>query len=362
MKTFRCSSCGGIAFFDDTVCVACGHRLAFAPERRDMVALAPASDDAWRIVGDAQGTTVRLCRNVGELACNQVLHPGAPPGLCNACLLTRTIPNLDRPGHREAWGRLERTKRRLLWTLQGLGLQWRSREEDPEHGLVFEFLSDADLPDGERASTGHTEGHIVINADEADDAVLARQRQDLREPYRTLIGHLRHEAGHYYWNVLIRDRGREEAFRTLFGDEGVDYAESLRNYYGRERPADWREHYISEYATMHPWEDWAESFAHYLHMVDGVETGLDLAVALAPRNEVLPALDLGGGGDVTALAFDELLRSWGGLSIALNQFNRGMGVHDAYPFAPSVAALEKIRFVDQEVRAARSAGKGGGRA
>ena len=108
------------------------------------------------------------------------------------------------------------------------------------------------------------------------------QRQDLREPYRTLIGHLRHEAGHYYWNLLIRDRGREEAFRTLFGDEGVDYAESLRNYYAPRAADDWREHYISEYATMHPWEDWAESFAHYLHMVDGVETGLDLARGARP--------------------------------------------------------------------------------
>jgi hypothetical protein len=354
MKTFRCTNCQGIAFFDDTICTACGHRLAYSPERRTVVALEPAVDDQWRIVGDRDGTTVHLCRNVGEQACNQVLRPGQPLGLCDACLLTRTIPNLDHPGHREAWGRLERAKRRLLWTLQGLGLAWKSRAEDPQHGLMFDFLSEMDMPDGQRVSTGHTEGHIVVDAEEADDSVLAKNRKDLHESYRTVLGHFRHEAGHYYWNVLIRDRGREQGFRTLFGDERTDYEESLRNYYGGQRSSDWYTNHITQYASMHPWEDWAESFAHYLHMVDGVETAIDLAVALAPRNEVLPAIDFGGATDAVEMPFDDLLRHWGALSIALNQFNRGMGLQDAYPFAPSVKAIEKIRFVDKEVRAARA--------
>jgi hypothetical protein len=359
MKTFLCSNCQGVAFFDDTLCTNCSHRLAYSPERRDMVALEPTLDDQWRIVGDAAGTTVHLCRNVGEHVCNQVLRPGEPAGLCDACLLTRTIPNLDRPGHRDAWGRLERAKRRLLWTLQGLGLAWKSRDEDPQHGLMFEFLSDTDMPDGQRPRTGHTEGHIVVDAAEADDSILQERRRDLHEPYRTVLGHFRHEIGHYYWDVLIRDRQREEAFRTLFGDERVDYEQALAKYYAGHRPGNWSDDYISEYASMHPWEDWAESFAHCLHMVDGIETAGDLALTLAPRNAVLPSVDLAGVGDATRIPFDDLVRHWSALSIALNQFNRGMGVHDAYPFAPSPKAIEKMRFVDREIRAARDASGGG---
>ena len=356
MKTFRCTNCQGIAFFDDTVCIACGHRLAYSPQRRDMVALEPAFDDQWRIVGDREGTTVHLCRNVGEHACNQVLPAGAGPGLCSACQLTQTIPNLDRPGHREAWARLERAKRRLLWTLQGLGLRWTSRAQDPQHGLMFEFLSEADMPDGARPSVGHTEGRIVVDVDEADDATIAQHRKDLHEPYRTLLGHFRHEVGHYYWNVLIRDRGREEAFRTLFGDERTDYAAAMKQYYDAKSET-WHAQYISQYASMHPWEDWAESFAHYLHMVDGVETAVDLALTLAPRNDVLPAIDLAGAPEPSDMPFDDLLRHWSALSVALNQFNRGMGLPDAYPFAPSVQAIEKIRYVAREIRAAREEAK-----
>ena len=353
MKTFRCTYCRGIAFFDDTLCTACGHRLAYSPERRDLLALAPAPDGRWWIVGGEAADPVNLCRNTLDKACNQALPEGAPPGLCSACALTRTIPNLERPGHLEAWIRLERAKRRLLWTLQGLGLTWRSRAEDPEHGLVFEFLSDADMPPGERASTGHTDGHIVVKAEEADDAVIAKHRQDLSEPYRTVLGHFRHEIGHYYWNVLVRERGREEAFRGLFGDERIDYGGARQTYYAAKAD-NWQAQYISQYAAMHPWEDWAESFAHYLHMVDGVETGIDHALSLAPAEAVLPTLDLTTAADAYAMPFDDLLRNWGALIIVLNQFNRGMGLADAYPFVPSATAIEKFRFVDQEVRAARS--------
>lgn len=355
MKTFRCSHCGGIAFFDDTFCTACGHALAFAPDRRAMVALAAAGNGAWNIVGDAEGAVAHLCSNAREEVCNWLLPVGMPPGLCSACRLTTMIPNLARPGHREAWGRLERAKRRLLWTLQGLGLGWRSRSDDPAGGLTFDFLSDADMPEGERATTGHLDGNIVVAAEEADDAVIAERRRDLREPYRTVLGHFRHEAGHYYWNVLIRDRGRIDAFRATFGDERADYVQAQASYYGALDHPHWRDAFISEYASMHPWEDWAESFAHYLHMVDGVETAIDLAVRVAPNDGVRPAVDLPAPAEAADLPFDDLLRHFSGLSVVLNQFSRGMGLSDAYPFAPSARAIEKFRFVDAEVRAFRDA-------
>jgi hypothetical protein len=88
-----------------------------------------------------------------------------------------------------------------------------------------------------------------------------------------LLGHFRHEVGHYFWDRLVAtDPHQLEEFRVLFGDDRQDYGEALKRHYDEGAPANWQDTYISMYATMHPWEDFAETWAHYLHIVDTLET------------------------------------------------------------------------------------------
>lgn len=105
----------------------------------------------------------------------------------------------DAAEHRQSWYRLETAKRRLVASLRALGLPVRSKYDDPEGGLAFEFKSDEPLGDG-HVVTGHANGIIIISVAEADDAERERRRKAVHEPYRTLLGHFRHESGHYYWD------------------------------------------------------------------------------------------------------------------------------------------------------------------
>jgi hypothetical protein len=197
--------------------------------------------------------------------------------LCASCRLTRVIPPLAVTQYRTYWYRLEQAKRRLLYTLVSLQLPLTGKAQDPEHGLAFEFLADAgSLP---KVVTGHDGGVITINIAEADDAERERVRLAMGEPYRTLLGHLRHECGHYYWERLIAGSEWQRAFGRLFGEEGQDYTASLQRHY--QAPAfDWEQLHVSAYASAHPWEDWAETWAHYLHMVDTLETAQACGLAL----------------------------------------------------------------------------------
>ena len=235
----------------------------------------------------------KLCANYTDHnICNWALSANASGTLCAACGLTSTIPDLSVESHRDAWLKLEIAKRRLVFDLLSLKLPWRRKGIDAEHGLEFRFLSDVVTVNGDhsRVLTGHDNGLITINVAEADDLHREAQRLRHHEPYRTLLGHFRHEIGHYYWDVLIQDTNRLHSFRALFGDERADYQAALKVHYEQGAPANWAEHFISAYASTHPWEDWAESWAHVLHMADALDTAHAVGLSVRPLRADEPTL------------------------------------------------------------------------
>jgi hypothetical protein len=291
---------------------------------------------------DAAFDGYRLCANYRNFGvCNWAVPAGDPDPLCRSCRLTRVIPDISLPENQYAWRKLEGAKRRLLFSLLRLGLPVTSRLEDPELGLAFDFL----------VITGHDSGVITINIAEADDAEREKRRLQLHEPYRTLLGHLRHEVGHYYWNVLMQDDGRIHAFRSLFGDERKDYAAALMGHYEQGPRPDWPKHFISAYASTHPWEDWAETWAHYLHMTDALETAAASGVTIvSPVNaQSFSAAEIIAD-DIRTVRFDTLIEHWLQLANVLNNLNRSLGLPDGYPFVLSQVAMEKLRFVHRTVR------------
>ncbi|MGA8709545.1 MAG: putative zinc-binding peptidase [Steroidobacteraceae bacterium] len=347
MKVFHCSHCRHIVFFENTQCVNCGFTLAYVPDLAAVVALARVPDGTWQIEPrGAAHRRFRLCRNYSEQnVCNWAVPVEDRNALCDSCRLTAVIPNLARAGHREAWFKLEAAKRRLIYSLRALHCPISSRMEDPERGLAYQFLSDQDAD--QRVLTGHDQGLITVNVTEANDAAREHQRLQMHEPYRTLLGHFRHEIGHYYWERLINHTARLEPFRLLFGDERADYAAALQAHYQRGPPADWVQRFVSGYAASHPWEDWAESWAHYLHMTDMLDTAADCGLSLNPHRRDEPTLAHARSG--TGQPFERLSADWFPLTYLLNNLNRSMGLADGYPFVLSTPALEKLRFVHDTI-------------
>lgn len=361
MKLFSCQSCQQIVFFESVSCTKCGHALAFAPDRALMCALEPgAAAGTWMVVGDDAGDSAsyRQCKNqIDQGVCNWLI-PGSEGGdYCRACRLNHIIPNLGATETKQAWARLEGAKRRVLYTLFELRLPVESRVERPDGGLEFEFLEDAGAPDGPHVYTGHNDGIITINIAEADDPFRERVRVQMGEPYRTVLGHFRHEIGHYYWDRLIQGSPRVEDFRELFGDDRADYGAAQQRHYASGPPSDWPLRFVSAYASMHPWEDWAECWAHYLHIVDTLETARAFSMSLRPVKEEVPrASDLALASRRLDLhSFDDLIAGWIPLTVALNALNRSMGLSDGYPFVLSEMAVRKLRFVHDTIE-----GQGGG--
>jgi len=350
MKVFHCESCGNLLFFENSTCVTCGHTVAFLPDTREVRSLEPKADGVWASVTAGDPGRYRLCRNYVETkVCNWAVLADEGQEYCSSCRLTDVIPDISQPDAHEGWYRLEVAKRRLVYTLQSLKLPIANRSDDPKDGLSFEFK--ADPPPGDPSPpvlTGHNEGVITINIAEADDAERERRKKAMNEPYRTLLGHMRHEIGHYYWNRLIRDTGELDGFRTIFGDERRDYGEALRQHYATGALADWPSRFVSAYASAHPWEDWAETWAHYLHMFDTLETASACGVSLRPKRRDEPSLSKVADTSRT-IAFDRLLDSWYPLTYMLNNLNRGLGLPDAYPFVLSTPALDKLHFVHDVV-------------
>lgn len=357
MKVFRCDHCRQLVFFENVRCVACGHALAFLPDLGVVGSLDPAAGGTFTTPIARAATPYRLCANyVGNDVCNWAVPAADPDPLCRACRLTRVIPDLDPPGNREKWYKVEVAKRRLLYTLMALKLPTATKDEDAAGGLAFEFKADPADPAAPRVLTGHADGVITLNIAEADDAERERVRAHFGEPYRTLVGHFRHESGHYYWDRLVKDSPRLDAFRAAFGDERADYGEALKAHHSTGPAADWRDRFVTAYASVHPWEDWAETWAHYLHMVDSLETAAACGVRLRPPRAGDPALrTIPDPVDDEFEPFDELMASWYPLTYLLNNLNRGLGLPDGYPFVLSTPAVEKLRFVHETIWAARGA-------
>ncbi|MES2414186.1 MAG: putative zinc-binding metallopeptidase [Pseudomonadota bacterium] len=381
-RAYRCK-CGVPVFFRNSECLACGTPLGYDPEQARLLPLMPGeAPDTWVIwqpdapaepsQTEPQGDTNRVlpvpartftrCLNLQTpAACNWLVpvdaaaapapEDGKPPTLlCRACRLNRIIPDLndaEHPDNGMLWGRIELAKRRLVSALLALGLPVASRiTEDTERGMMFDFLRSPD--NGPHVMTGHNTGLITLNLEEADDAVREAVRKAMREPYRTLLGHFRHEVGHYYWDRLVCGTPWMEGFHQLFGDENKDYLASLKQNYEQGPPAEWWLSYVSAYASTHPWEDWAECWAHYLHMRDTIDTALSFGmVADSAHLEFTPfTIDaLYQPEHPDAQNFLDFLNDWTRLTTMLNEMSRSMGQPDFYPFVLPLNVVAKLHFI-----------------
>lgn len=351
MKLFTCAACQQLLFFENSLCTRCGHTLAYLPDRGVLSAMAPATDNGGAdemtaLSPSADNARYRLCSNYTQYqACNWAIPAANTDVLCAACSCNDVIPNLSDPNALAAWRRIEQAKRRLFHTLLELGLPVESKTKSPS-GLLFEFKADQA---GEHVFTGHCDGVITLNIAEADSPFREKVRIEMGEPYRTLLGHFRHEIGHYYFTRLVEGTDAIGACRQRFGDETQSYTDAQQRHYQGGPPADWQQHFVSAYASMHPFEDWAESWAHYLHIVDTLETARSYGLAIQPVAV--------GGATVAGVKarrldpgeFDELIGAWFPVTLALNSLNRGMGLADLYPFVLSSAAIEKLRFVHEVI-------------
>jgi len=267
-----------------------------------------------------------------------MIPPGDEHELCQACRLNNVIPDLSNPENRRLWAEVEKAKRRLVYGLNRMRLPLVPKSDDPKTGLAFDIKSDTETS---RMLTGHSEGLITLNVAEADPVERERMRVAMNERYRTLLGHFRHEVGHYYWERLIAGTPELEQYRRLFGDESRDYSEALKAHYAAGPPPNWPDSFISAYAAAHPWEDWAETFAHYLHMTDTLETAQSFGfTSEIPARKSLASIS----------EFDLLMQEWVELTVALNALNRSMGLPDAYPFAISPTACAKLGLVHRVIR------------
>jgi hypothetical protein len=346
MKIFTCFACRQTLYFENTSCASCGHALAFLPDRGVLAAVDRRADDRLVPVDPKlSGTAYRPCGNqVDHGACNWGVPAEEDQRFCASCRLNEMIPNLGDPRAKEAWLKLERAKRRLLYTLMSLGLPVEPRGGGTT-GLAFSFKQDE--PGVEKVFTGHSDGLITINVAEADAPFREKTRQEMGETYRTLLGHFRHEIGHYYWDRLVKETAFMPRFRELFGDPDADYDAAVERHYKQGAPADWPSRFVSSYASMHPWEDWAESWAHLLHMIDTLETARSFGLALQPKpvgGRLEPPLSIRR---VDFERFDDLIAAWVPMTLALNSLNRSMGLTDLYPFVLSKPAIEKLRFVHE---------------
>lgn len=331
MRTFSCP-CGNRLHFENTQCLVCDLPLVYNPAFDRFSPLAEALH----------------CAHRERLACNWIQLPGSP--YCASCATTTRTPSLDNAKNVARLAALERAKRRMLRTLILIGV-WNSDGTGAGgigHSLTFEFLES--FPGGPEVITGHSDGVVTINVVEADDDQREYARERLHEPYRTLLGHLRHEVGHFYWDRLVKDRPALGEFRQRFGDDREDYAAAMERYYQGGPMAGWEHHHVSAYATMHPWEDWAETWAHMMHRHDTLETATDagLAIEHGPGGGSLtPFIGVAGAGEDEAARFVHESGRWLGAIVIANELSRSMGQPDTYPFTPGEEAIAKIFFAER---------------
>jgi hypothetical protein len=341
MRRFRCQNCGHEVYFDNTLCLTCGFRLGYVPTEARMLSAPPGTEE-WH-----DRAPHRACANAPLVACNWLVPEASPDALCRACRHNRVIPNLSDAEAVVRWAQIELAKRALFYSLIRWNLPTPTITE-AEEGLAFDFLADETASDGtvKIVLTGHASGIITLNIAEGDDAERERRRTMMGEPYRTLVGHFRHEIGHFYWDRLVRDGGHIDAFRAVFGDEREDYGEALKRHYANGPPEDWRERTISAYAASHPWEDFAETFAHYLHIVDALETAHSFGIQRVAEDGTI-SVDADPYRQGTLA---ELIAAWVPVTVALNAVNRSLGQPDLYPFVLSPAVEEKLAFVHRLIR------------
>lgn len=339
MRDFICPQCGQHLAFENSVCLSCGSHLGFSLDQKALLVLAADAAPGFVDADDHQ-----LCANLHVAECNWLVSGASAGTLCASCALTRTRPNDADTAALPAFAEAEKAKRRLIAELAELRLPVTGRDTDPEFGLAFDLLSS----EQEQVMTGHHNGVITLDLAEGDDVHREQLRISMDEPYRTLLGHFRHEIGHYFYYRLVGGSAEYlERFHALFGDADADYQAALDRHYQQGAPEGWEESYVSSYATMHPAEDWAETFAHYLHIRDTLDTAASFA--LVPAGGTFDRRVLGPSG------FDTIIEMWLPLAWSLNMVNRSMGHLDLYPFVLPGPVLEKMRLIHEIVMAAGDA-------
>ena len=351
MKIFQCSHCANPVFFENVICQKCGYWLGYDHPTLSMYAVPPGSGP-W-MINSGNVKNVRYCRNHEYDVCNWFVEDGIAE-YCSACQLNRTIPNLQMESTLPKWRHFEQAKHRLVYSLKRLGLPLISKMQDEGSGLCFHFI-DKEV-ESKDIKMGHVEGEITILISEADPVKREQIRENLNEKYRTMIGHLRHEIGHYYWQQLIStDVNLMEKFRTHFGDERQDYTQALSNHYQYGPQMNWQYHFISSYASSHAWEDWAETWAHYMHLIDTMETayyfGLDIEPELNDAQHMYAKATFDPYG---ILDFKQILDYSIPLFFAMNSINRSMGIADLYPFVISDAVVTKLTCIHEMVQSYRN--------
>ncbi len=337
MKIFRCG-CGNTVYFENFRCTQCQQGLGFDPASMQLLNF---SEQEPGVLHNPLMGLFKPCRNGQDYhVCNWVLPFDSSNIYCIACDLNEMVPALTQEKKRVWWANMESAKRRLIYTLLRLGLPLKNRKYS-EDGLAFAFLEDKRTNpqvEEEIVQTGHAQGLITVYLAEADDVSRELTRVTMGERYRTLLGHFRHESGHYYFDQLICSGPYLPAFNSFFGDHTLDYQESLENYYANPPAPASETGFISDYAQSHPMEDWAECWAHYLHMIDTLETAVEFNIVNA---------------DPLAPDLEDWLSDWDRVTVILNALNRSMGMRDAYPFVLSAKTIEKVRFVHSVVRPMR---------
>ena len=336
MRAARCDNCGQLVFFENSLCLNCESPLGFDVPTLEVLTLIGELADAPR------------CANLGVASCNWLVEKEGEE-LCLSCRLTTVRPDDDDAEGLERYRVAEIAKRRVLRQLLTLGFPVE------EGKLDFELKNS----DSEPVMTGHADGTVTLDLAESNDARRVALQEQLGEPYRTLVGHFRHELGHFYQDVLLNSEPKWDGCRAMFGDERESYQDALDRHYENGPPADWRDRFVSAYATMHPWEDWAETFAHYLHIRDVLETAADFGVRVDGPSAVNPdgeADEFESSPQLGASdrSFDEIVEDWLPLTYALNQINRAMGKDDLYPFALSQPVIDKLTYMHLLVKAQKN--------
>jgi hypothetical protein len=339
MRDFACPTCGQRLAFENSVCLSCLTPIGFDLAARDFAALGPQGVTVL-------GTARQMCANMHVAGCNWLVPVGGSP-LCRSCSLTRTRPNDGDPAL-PAFAEAEAAKRRLVVELIELSLPINDRVADPNRGLTFDLLSSTQEP----VITGHDEGVITLDLAEGDDVHREQLRVSMDEPYRTLLGHFRHETGHYFYFVLAETGPARAEFEQLFGDPDLDYQAALDRHYSQGAPVGWEQDYVSSYATMHPAEDWAETFAHYLHIRATEQAAAAFGMLVTgPPEAKEPALMAVPSAVRDDDPFSEIIDNWLPLTYALNAVNRSMGLADLYPFTLGPKVIEKLSFIHGRVAA-----------
>ncbi len=363
MTRFHCSNCRQLVFFENSHCGQCNSLLGFIPAQAEMAAFdlpqletdgdAGQAPGAWLRKGPTQGSFRPCANRVQHDICNWMIDDGDDEhALCISCRLTEVIPSLTNPVNLTHWAAIEQAKRRLVFSLMNIGLTPQPKSgPDDKQGLSFHLLET--VADDKPVLTGHDDGLITLNIAEADDVYREAARVSMHEPIRSLLGHLRHEVSHYLQQRYVTGTSGEEHCREVFGDERVDYSKALQTHYQAGPPADWSSNFVSAYASSHPWEDWAETCAHYLLVIDAVQTAKAWGVRLDGDTPTQPS-----DSEVQSVPLKHLvLEHWLPVAQFLNAMNRSLGLRDSYPYLMPTRVLEKMSTVQSLLSKASAADK-----